>query len=176
MEIEDYVEGREIQGQTNKDTFCYWIEWKAEELGMIRNSPAIKFGVYIDKKTQEYFYLKKYLSAQEAFNAKKREILKLLEIAPKKDLKLIKLIDLTPMFKGKILFIYNPDIYLNIFSESYIDYFLQQLGIYNQNKELDILEKREVLIAINEEIGIWNTYEYTDFLYTEFGNPPKRTD
>lgn len=173
---ESYVEGKVLNGQSDKTTFCYWVEWGTTALGRMQGARSNKFGLYIEKATQEYKYIRKYINENIAFEAIKENIINLVELGSKKDLKLIDQIDLSPMFKGKILFLYYPDKYLNIFSETYIDYFLKQLFLYNENCKKTLVQKREVLLDIKEHDSVmlkWNMYEFSDFLYMSYGNPLK---
>ena len=103
--IDDYVEGKKINGKVNTETFCYWVEWKTAGLGRMQGARADKFGLYCDKKTQEYVFLKNFKDEQQALESLRGEILKLLEYGKNKDLEGIKKIKLSPMFKGKILFL-----------------------------------------------------------------------
>src|SRR4030095_3350091 len=58
MNINNYVFGRTdpTTGEVDESTFCYRIEFRVPGFGGIRGTPAGKFGIYVDKKTQEYVY------------------------------------------------------------------------------------------------------------------------
>jgi hypothetical protein len=80
------------------------------------------------------------------------------------------------MFKGKILFLYYPDQFLNIFSEAYVDYFLREAGLAVPSDNIDVLAKRELLLkfkAGDEVMSKWTTYEFNYFLYETWGEPPR---
>lgn len=173
---ESYVEGKVINGQSDKKTFCYWVEWETTALGRMQGARSDKFGLYMEKATQEYKYVKKYSNDNAAFQAIKENIINLVELGSKKDLALIDQIDLSPMFKGKILFLYYSDKYLNIFAETHIDYFLKQLFLFNINRKKTLVQKREVLLNIKENDSVmakWNMYEFSEFLYMSYGKPLK---
>jgi hypothetical protein len=55
LSLNDYVEGK-----GSKDSFCYWVEWKTSELGVIQGSPSSRFGVYFNKRTQRYEVTSKF--------------------------------------------------------------------------------------------------------------------
>ena len=61
LSLDDYVEGKiNKNGEINRDSFCYWVEWKTADLGCIQGSPSYRFGVFCDKKTQRYRVTSKF--------------------------------------------------------------------------------------------------------------------
>ena len=85
-------------------------------------------------------------------------------------------IEISPMFKGKILFLFYPDRYLNIFSEEHIDHFLREAGLAVPGCDLDVLAKRELLLtfkADDEVMSKWTTNEFMYFLYDAWRPLPK---
>ena len=94
-----------------------------------------------------------------------------------KNLEEIKKIELSPMFKGKILFFYYPNKFIKIFSENHVDYFLKKLGVYHENKNLDLIDKREILLRWKNKDSVmkkWDMFEFSDFLYIELGRPSRK--
>ena len=177
MDKDNYVEGKVINGKTDKDTFCYWVEWKTENLGRIQGARADKFGLYVDKKSQQYTFIERFGNENAAFDFLKREIIRLITIGQSKNLEEIKKIKLSHMFKGKILFLYYPNKFVNIFAEKHVDHFLKELGIYQGNKNLDLIDKREILLKCKNKDSVmkkWNMFEFSDFLDKELGRPPKK--
>lgn len=177
MDKDEYVQGQIINGEPNKDTFCYWIEWKTRELGGIQGANAIKFKLYVDKESQQYKFTKEFENEDEAIDSIRKRIAKLIELGEKKDLESIKEVSLSPMFKGKILFLYFPDDFVNVFSKSHIDYFLKQVGIHLENEDLHLIDKKEVLLRWKNTDPVmekWNMFEFSSFLYTELGKPGKK--
>jgi hypothetical protein len=80
------------------------------------------------------------------------------------------------MFKGKILFLYFPDKFVNIFSERHVDHFLSCLRLNNPASELDLISKREQLIEFKNTDSVmkdWTTFEFSDFLYRIWHPPPR---
>jgi hypothetical protein len=177
MGKDDYVEGKVINGEPDENTFCYWVEWKTENLGRIQGARADKFGLYVDKKSQQYTFIKRFNNENDAFEFLKKEIVKLIELGKSKNLEEIKKIELSPMFKGKILFLYYPNKFVNIFAENHVDYFLKKLGIFHENKNIDFIDKRENLLKWKNKDSVmekWNMFEFSDFLYNELERPPKK--
>lgn len=177
MDKDDYVEGKVINRKPDENTFCYWVEWKTENLGRMQGARADKFGLYVDKKSQQYKFIKRFNNENDAFEFLTKKIVKLIELGKSKNLEEIKKIELSPMFKGKILFLYYPKEFVNIFAENYVDYFLKKLGIYHENKSLYLIDKREILLKWKNKDSVmkkWNIFEFSDFLYNELGRPLKK--
>lgn len=176
--IDEYVLGRRINGRVNEDTFCYWVERKTIDLGMIIGARADKFGLYCDVETQKYKHLKKFIDENDALVFLKREIIKLIQVGESKNLDEIKNVELSPMFKGKILFLYYPDKFLNIFSDEHLKWFLKKFDKLDKTTEiLDEVDKREILMQIKNADKVmksWTTYEFSDFLYSIIGGPSKK--
>lgn len=177
LTLEEYVVGKRINGKLNTNSFCYWLEWKTEELGKMQGARADKFGLYCDKKTQGYKYIKKFANANRALSSLKTEISNLIQFARSASLKDIKSVKLSPMFKGKILFLHYPNRFINIFSEGHVDYFIGNLGLLSDDSDIDLIDKRELIFTFKMEDSImkeWKMWEFSDFLYAQFGRPPKK--
>jgi len=177
LTLEEYVVGKKINRKVNTNSFCYWLEWKTEELGKMQGATADKFGLYCDKETQEYKFLKEFTNANRALSSLKTEISNIIQFANSASLKDIKGVKLSPMFKGKILFLYYPDRFINIFSEGHVDYFIDNLGLPSDDSNIDLIDKRELVFTFKMEDSImkeWKMWEFSDFLYTQFGRPPKK--
>lgn len=177
LTLEEYIVGKKINGKVNTNSFCYWLEWETEELGKMQGARADKFGLYCDKQTQEYKFLKEFANANIALSSLKTEISNLIQFARSSSLRDIKSVKLSPMFKGKILFLYYPDRFINIFSERYVDYFIGNIGLPSDDLNIDLIDKRELVFTFKMEDSImkeWKMWEFSDFLYTQFGKPPKK--
>jgi hypothetical protein len=101
LSLDEYVEGK-----GSKTSFCYWVEWKTSELGCIQGSNASKFGVFFDKKVNRYKVTAKFKSESVAIKFLRGQIVRLLEAGRANNLEVIRQIEISPMFKGKILFLY----------------------------------------------------------------------
>jgi hypothetical protein len=166
-----------VQGKQDKTTFCYRLERETAPLGHIQGSPAIKFGVYFEKESKSYkFKRTKHPNAEAALSAVLSSIGELLSAGQSEDLDKIRQIDITPMVKGKLLFMYFPNRFLNIFSERHVDFFLAQLRINDPGVEMDLVEKKERLLAFkrNDEVMLhWSNLDFAEFLYKNW-EPPSR--
>lgn len=103
----------------NKDTFCYWLEFEAENLGRIGGKPSNKFGIW-KRKTEkqivsedflfdnQYAWYRKYgHTAQEAFLTVRNHITNIIENSQSGSFKIIDGIDLDSLSRWKIAFIYS---------------------------------------------------------------------
>ncbi len=170
MDIDEY-----IQGKGSRESFCYIIERKLEDFGKISGTtPADKrFGIYYDKKSKDYKYVKKFgQNPLEAFENIRHEIVEILSPEVKNNKGLILNNKLSPMFKGKILATYYPNEFLNIFSEDHIDYFLQKIE-RTPIQKTDLFSKKELLLNFknNDEImKDWTINNFSTFLYFSYGS------
>jgi len=173
LDIDKYV-----LGLKKDSTFCYWIETKLNDWGNIHGSPASKFGVYYGKygkdEIKKFRYTKKFgNSKEEAYKNVLSCIRDLLD--NKENLEALKKNILSPMYKGKILSIYFPEDFLNIFSLEYLKYFIRELSLtITSDNELDL---QEVLLQYknhDEVMKNWNIYKYSKFLYYTFGSPKSK--
>lgn len=108
------------------DYFCRWLEKHTESLGSIWGGSSFKFGVFSRRDKQEktsshlafsehYAWQKKYgVTAEEAFAVVRGHIVSVAEAARRGDLESIEQVDLGPVVKWKIAFLYqdrqNPSI------------------------------------------------------------------
>jgi hypothetical protein len=123
LQIDQYVEGK-----GNKDSFCNWLENHLVELGSMSGATALKFGIYYGRTKSEpavtYRFAAKFgASPEAAFDRIKQELVDLLSAGKTKNFAAIKNNMLSPMFKGKILSIYYPDDYLNVFSRAHLEFY-----------------------------------------------------
>ena len=175
MSIGDYV-----IGNSRKDTFCYIIERDLDKLGTILGSFASpKFGVYNSKKDGKYNFLPKYgKTAKEAFATIRDAILDLLDAGEQGDMDALESNILSPMFKGKILSVYFPDDYLNIFADEHLTHYLKVFNLDTEDLiRQDPLYKREALLDFKNsipEMRSWSPDIFGKFLYMNF--PPKAKD
>src|SRR5260370_27995101 len=145
LDIDQYVEGK-----GNKDSFCNWLENHLVELGSMSGATAIKFGIYYGRKKSDpvvtYRFVPKFGSSKDAaFNRIKQELVDLLSAGKTKNFAAIQNSMLSPMFKGKILSIYYPDDYLNIFSRAHLEFYLLKLSISFAKEEDDTLLRQKLI-------------------------------
>ena len=171
-----------IVGKGSKDSFCYRIETGLIKLGNMKGATSTKFGIYYGKQGKDiekkYRHTKKYgNSRKEAFENIKLSICNLL-IAGKADNRdgIVKS-KLAPIYRYKLLGSYFPDIYLNLYSDEHIDYFLSELGINNATHT--IYDKQKVLLQFKNDhkiLSTWSNIEFNPFLYKALGRPPVKKE
>jgi hypothetical protein len=172
LSLDDYVT---CNGNGRPDSFCSWVE-KKTKLGSIRSRNLYKFGVFFDKNKRGYKFKKEFESENDAIIKLRERIARLIEAGRTKNLDVIREIDISLMFKGKILFLYYPDQYLNVFSEDYVDHFLGEIGLAVLNEKSDVLDKRQQLLnfkAGDEVMSKWPIYQFMRFLGFACGSPKK---
>ena len=171
LKIDDYVIG------LKHSSFCCRLENELNEWGNIHGSTAWKFGVYFGKsgndKEKKYRYAYKFgNNLKESFNNVKQSVIDLIQAGEKEDYQSIVNNLISPMFKGKILSIYYPNKFLNIYSATHLNYFINSLSLANKSKSE--IEKQRILINFkNNDIVMksWTVYKYTRFLYYSFDKP-----
>jgi hypothetical protein len=191
MKIEDYVVGKidPRTGLKNENNFCYRIEFKVRGFGGIGGTPAPKYGIYCDKRTQQYEYDKeKYDSADSAFESIRSQINTILEAGRKVVLDndwrefastLEGKFDIHRHVRSKILAVYYPNDFLQIHSEKDVRRILNLVfgvrpeemdkGIFlNQHKLLELKDKHHVMKK-------WSTLDYSFFIWnvTDSGSEGK---
>lgn len=143
---------------------------------LIYGGTAQKFSVYYSKEDGDYRYARRYTDAKSAIIHIRQEIVQLLRDGKTKSLEGLHKAKLSPMFKGKILYLYYPEHYLNVFGERHVDYFLKRTGLKRQRKGKNLIEKRELLVSFKNSDPVmrrWTMYEFGRFLYKSFGGPSK---
>ncbi len=125
MTLPEYVSTQD------KTTFTYWLETRTQPLANIKGAPSPKFGIYkrnSDPKDRsgmihgdEYSWWKKFgATEQEAFEKIRNEIIKVIKAARDGDVKSIDKVELAPIYKWKIAFMYqdqNAPCIINIFAK-----------------------------------------------------------
>ncbi len=146
-----------------KDSFCYWLESKTEDLGSMKGGSAFKFGIFEyskqhDKETSctsslkddRYKWMKKYGStAFGAFRKIKEIIVQIANAAYQGDFELIDDIDLGQVTKWKIAFLYqnHEDIKIPcVYKEETLRAFLG-----NYSKDVPASELYKEILKLNTE-------------------------
>lgn len=173
---EEYVIGKQ-----DHSTFCYRIENELNEWGNIHGSTAKKFGLYfgtLGNDQESKYRIGKKSFGVETDEAFKNIISSIVDLIDNKDnLNSLKKNLISPMFKGKILSVYFPDKFLNIFAATHLDYFINVLGLTNFSRHE--LDKQNLLLDYKNSDPImknWSVYEYSKFLYTSFKSPNNDLD
>lgn len=174
MKIDEYVIGKGIKDWHN---FCYAIERTFGELGCILGATSRKFGVFYSPSKQEYVFSAKFGETKiKAFNKVKRSILALLESGRNGDLRGIADNPLSSMVKGKILSLYFPETYLNVFSDSHLDYFLDKFDLASDELLASkAVYKRQALVDFKNndpDMKSWPMDMFSNFLYVAYPKSP----
>lgn len=177
LKINEYV----LDRNNPEGSFCYWVEVRLNELGNMHGSYALKFGLYLSKETRDFIPTKKFggdkKNKEKAFDKIKQSLIDLLVAGKNDDIEKIKNNPLSVMFKGKILFLYYPQKFINVLSDRHLNYFLRELEIpFSENS--NAVDKRTTLIYFKNSDPImkrWTNQEFESFLYKFYG-PPKDID
>ncbi len=174
---DEYVIGK---GANNR-SFCYRLEREMDILGNILGATAFKFGVYFGHTKSDPVDRYRFASHwgsnhNEAFVAVKQAIVDLLAAADQNDFGSIAQNKLSPMFKGKILFLYHPKQYASIYSWPYLKYFFTALDL-DDNFECEADMQRALMRYRAKWPKLRNQHPvlYQCFLYDVFGNPKYST-
>jgi 5-methylcytosine-specific restriction endonuclease McrBC GTP-binding regulatory subunit McrB len=114
MTLEEYT------NPDKDDAFIYWVEARLEDLGSIWGSSAFKFGIYYRANTEikeggrgrvygeKYAWRDKYgKTEQEAFATVRSLLVEVIEAVGEGNLARVEEVDLSPMFKWKVAFLYQ---------------------------------------------------------------------
>lgn len=182
LTLESYV-----VGGGRKNSFCYWLETTLMGLGKIKGGSTAgnKFGVYFgrtnnDNEDKFRFIPKWGDSVETAFYKIRSEIIALVNAGEIKDIDSINRNMLSPMFKGKILSTYFPNIYLSIYSDEHLNHYINIFNLSFENyKNLTPVEKRFLLIEklknSDEIMKDWSLHDFAFFLWTQFTPPRKES-
>lgn len=171
LKLDEYIVGK------GQETFCNRLERELEGLGRITGSSARKFGVWYGhngkKSTVGYKHTKKFgVSFNQAFLNVKQDVVDLLEAGRKGAYAEIDQSELCNLVRGKILSVYFPKKYLNIFVHDHLDYFLSHLNLMSGADT--ILEKQQTILDFKNADAVmksWSTQEFMSFLYWSFDSP-----
>jgi hypothetical protein len=174
LDLDDYVIGKGPQSRS----FCYRLERELQELGFIFGATAFKFGIYFGRTRQdpkdEYRFRPHWGHTRaNVFAAVKQAIVDLLEAAANRDLNAIAENPLSPMVKGKLLFLYQPEEYAPIYSSRHLEHFVAALnlpGKFEAEWEMQraLMNYRAQFPLLKAESPIL----YMWLLYELFGYPP----
>lgn len=170
--LEQYALGLE---DDYKDSFCYWVETKLQMFGNIHGSTAAKFGVYYGKRGDDTENKWRWTAwTNESFDKVRNELNYLIIAGNDMDFDAIEQNKLSKMFKGKILAIYFPDRYLNIYSYEHIKYFLKQLGVV-EYPAIELAKQKLLEIKnSNSVMRTWSNLKFSNFLYTYFSEVKRK--
>ena len=170
MKINDYVIG------TQKDTFCAMVEAKTRKWANIQGSPASKFKLYYGKRKPEkddkYRFAKQFQNEHEAFRYIKRTLLELVGLAQENpiDFYAIDAVDISQMFKAKILSLYFPERFANICSG---DDLCQIATALSLGDGLPLSKYQNLIVQLKESNSTtrgWSIPKFMAFIYRTYLN------
>ncbi|MDO4525160.1 MAG: DUF3883 domain-containing protein [Bacteroidales bacterium] len=176
MTIDEYV-----QGKQSKTSFCYILERSLKGLGNLTGQYATKFGVWYSKEKADYsFETRLGSNYKEVFKKVKVSILNLLESGKIHDYEGIINNPLNAMFKGKILAVYYPDDYLNIFSNDHLNHYLKAFDLDTADlMKQNVLYKRDALLKYknkDKDMKKWSNDMFSVFLWSHYPKAPLKSD
>ena len=176
MTIDEYVEGKK-----SKNSFCYLLERKLKALGSISGINSSIFGVWYSSEHQAYKYDSRFGNDyKEAYKLIKSSIVNLLKAGKSRDYKAIISNPLNSLVKGKILSIYYPDDYLNIFSKNHLDYYLRSFDLDTAElMKQNVVYKRDALLAFknsDKDMKEWSIDMFAVFLYSHYPKLPAKAE
>lgn len=166
MTLEEYT------NLNKKDSFCYWLEQRTNDLGGITGGSSFKFGIYKRNNTDKqittsnaltdgvYAWFDKYgQTKEEAFKNVRDIIVSIVKATSSKDFDFVESVDFGDATKWKIAFLYSNFTLINTFSKDMIHSILDYFNIsYNQGESRLSLSQKVLSKKENDE----------DFF--EFGN------
>ena len=176
MTIDEYV-----QGKQSKTSFCYILERTLKGLGNVSGQYATKFGVWYSSEQQTYRFEKRLGNDyKQAFKKVRTSILNLLEAGKVHDYDEIISNPLNALVKGKILSVYYPDDYLNIFSNEHLDYYLRSFDLDTAElMKQNVVYKRDALLAFKDsdkDMKKWSIDMFAVFLHSHYPKSPAKAE
>lgn len=175
MSIDDYVVGK----HTNS-SFCWWVENKLRSLGNIgrgRLNAYQLYGIYYNSKAGEYLFGGKKTrktrfgsSKDEIFSNVRSSIVDLVNDTKAKNYQAMVDCKLNPLFKNKIIYLYDSDNWIPIYSDSDLDILLTVFGVpFNKNE--DRIFKRMALFSFMKGLNRPDItpLSFMDFIYSDLG-------
>ncbi len=165
MTIEEYT-------NLEKNSFCYWLEAKTNDLGSIWGGSSYKFGIYKRQGTKtdnrngyssdgDYAWVSKHGNHREtAFKTVKELIVKIAECADKGEFKKIDSIDIGDAYKWKIAFLYSNEKLLPIYKKEALEIAAEALEL-NRNLSMGELQLQLMSKKADEE----TIYDYSNKLW-----------
>ena len=176
MSIDEYVQGKQI-----KTSFCYILERSLKGLGNMSGQYATKFGVWYSKENGDYSFESRLgANYKEVFKKVRESILNLLESGKVHNYEEIINNPLNALFKGKILAVYYPDDYLNIFSNDHLNHYLKAFDLDKPDlMKQNVLYKRKALLDFknsDKDMKKWSNDMFSIFLWSHYPKRPLKSD
>jgi len=167
MTLEEYALGHEGA----EESFCRWMEFKAQELGSIRGGSARKLIVYKHKDAPGWFFPKMFSDERTAWDHLRRDFVRAFELADRgawDEIDGLETLAWGPALKLKTLHLYFPDKILPVYSTEHLRHYLRLVKRAEAAQSGSPVQlNRNLLEALRErpEVAGWTTIELMRFLY-----------
>lgn len=173
MDIEEYVVGLQ-----SRDSFCYKLERTLYELGSISGQPSSKFGVWYSPTKNQYCFQPRFGdNYKDAFETLRRFLLDLLRAGEKEDYVAIERNPINSLIKGKILAVYYPEKYMNVYAAAHLNHYLETFGLASSRLlKCNVIYKRAALVKFKNEdkdMKDWSNYVFSIFLWSHYPKDPR---
>lgn len=168
MNIDEYVIGKKTK------SFCWWVERNLSDLGDIgggRLTAYSRFGIYFNKEINDYVFGSKKTkktkfgdNKEEIFKNIIQKITKLLDDLEKKKYDELINNELNPLFKNKLIYLYDPENWIPIYGDDDLSDILLMLEI-SYNNDDDRINKRRKLFWFLKSL---NRSDITPLLFMKF--------
>ena len=160
------------------NSFCYWVEIRLKNHGNIQGSTAYKFGIYeydnlSGTEKEQYSNDDKYAwqnrfgeTRKKAFNSIIKTVCQVADYAKKGNYEAIDEIDLSPMFKWKIAYLYGGMNLIPFFKREMLEAAAIAEGM-TVTKDTPFSKMQRYLI---EKRGKADKYEYCYYLHRKIDN------
>lgn len=177
LKIDEYVVGKK------ENSFCWWVESELSSLGDIRGgqlSAFQRFGIYYDRKKEDYIFCNSRTKNPRFGNSKKMvyenvitEICDLLEAVQQSNFEDIAKNKLNPLFKNKLVYLYDSERWLPIYSDKDLNIILSLLEIPYTDGE-DRIFKRKKLFEFYKSLNRpdLTPQHFMMFIYSDLGLRP----
>jgi len=176
---------RDYNHTGDRNTFCQDVETKTRPLGSIKGNSSAKFGIYRQLNTESrpprtisndhYTWETKFnagdLDEQKAFNEVITEIQQIANLAMAGDFEAIELLQINPLFRWKVAFLYSQNRLIPIFAKTKLVAIVNLQGM-KANYHTPYYEMQRYLIA--RKPFDMTVVEYMRELFEEYrGNKKK---
>mgnify|MGYP004617797027 CR=1 FL=1 len=177
LKIDEYVVGKK------ENSFCWWVESKLSSLGDIRGgqlSAFQRFGIYYDREKKDYVFCNSRTknprfgnSTKEVYANVINEICGLLKAVQQSNLESIAINKLNPLFKNKLVYLYDSEHWLPIYSDKDLNIILSLLEIPYSDSE-DRIFKRKKLFEFYKSLNRQDLMpqHFMMFIYSDLGLRP----
>lgn len=167
LTLQDYALGLD----DHKDTFCYWLEFKTQELGRITGPPSMKHIVYFQKDKKWYFD-KRYSDENSAFEVVRKGLTELVTLAGEDkfdQLESVAPFDRQNLTRGKILYLYYADKFLPVYSLNHLKDLCVQFGVTADFHSPTSMNRALLQFKqLHPKISDWSNLKFMRFLYEKF--------